>query len=88
MSHYYWNDWYSAFGWLLWLGIAFLFFASLGNWGYTYRAHRKYEGAYPTKDAVAILNERYARGDINHEEYIRMKSHILPDAEKAIRKSA
>ncbi len=41
----------------------FLMFSSFGNWGYTYRAHRKYDGT--NKDAIDILNERYARGEIN-----------------------
>ena len=42
MTHYYWNDWYLSWGWFLWFGIVFLMFSSIGNWGYTYGAHRKY----------------------------------------------
>lgn len=42
MAHPYWNDWYFGWGWFLWFGILFLLFSSIGNWGYTYRAHRKY----------------------------------------------
>ncbi len=87
MSHYYWNDWYSGWGWFLWFGIFFLFFSSVGNWGYTYKAHRKYEEGYPYKGAMAILNERYARGEIKHEEYVRMKSHISSDADQAALKA-
>ena len=88
MSHYYWNDWYSGWGWFLWVGVVFLFFSSFGNWGYTYRAHRRLGDGYPKKTAIEILNERYARGEIKHEDYIRMKSHILPDAGDATRRSA
>lgn len=51
-------------------------FSSIGNWGYTYRAHRKYEGGNSSKDAFDILNERYARGDIKQDEYNRMKAEI------------
>lgn len=28
-------------------------------------------------NALEILNERYARGDINHDEYLKVKSHVL-----------
>jgi len=75
MSHPYWNDWYFGWGWFLWFGILFLFFSSIGNWGYSYRAHRRF-GELGSKDAVDILNERYARGEITHEELGFMKSKV------------
>jgi putative membrane protein len=75
MSHPYWNDWYFGWGWFLWFGIFLLMFSSLGNWGYTYRAHRKY-GELGGKEAVDILNERYARGEITREEFAAMKTEI------------
>jgi putative membrane protein len=73
--HPFWNDWYFAWGWFLWVGFIVLIFSSLGNWGYTYSAHRKYECS-PRKEALDILNERYARGEITREQYTEMKSDI------------
>ena len=75
MANTYWNDWYSGWGWFLWFGFLILMFSSAGNWGYTYRLHRNY-GSPNSKDALDILNERYARGEISHEEYGRMKTAI------------
>jgi putative membrane protein len=76
MVHNYWNDWYFGWGWLLWFGFIFLMFSSFGNWGYTYRAHRKFEGQ-PRKEAIDILKLRYARGEITREQYVQMKTDIV-----------
>jgi putative membrane protein len=73
-GNYYWNDWYAGWGWFLWFGVMILIFSSFGNWGYTYQAHRKYNGR--DKDALDILSERYARGDLNRDEFNRIKSEI------------
>jgi len=71
MHNYYWNDLYSGWGWFLWFGIIFLIFSSFGNWGYTYTAHRKIS---PKKEAIDILNERFARGDITKDEFQQIKA--------------
>lgn len=75
MQHAYWNDWYFGWGWFLWLGFIILMFSSAGNWGYTYRAHRRF--ASPIRgEAFDILDARYAKGELTREEYARMKSEI------------
>ena len=76
MGPYYWNDWYTGWGWILWFGICLLMFSSLGNWGYTYRAHRKYSDLTPQKGAMDLLHERYARGELTRDEYNQMKADI------------
>ena len=60
--------------WFLWIGFMIIMFSSFGNWGYTYRLHRRY-GTAPN-GALDILDERYARGEIARDEYLRMKSEI------------
>ena len=75
MDHSYWNNWNFGWGWLIWFGFVFILFSNIGNWGYTYRAHRKYDRR-SGKDAFDILSERYARGEISREEYSKMKTDI------------
>jgi putative membrane protein len=69
------NDWYFGWGWFLWLGFIFLMISSMGNWGYTYRAHRKYDGQSGS-NAIDILNERYARGEVTRDQFLLLKSDI------------
>lgn len=75
MEHAYWNDWYFGWGWLLWFGFIVLMFSGIGNWGYTYQAHRRF-GGVPRSDALEILHTRYAKGEITQDVYTRMKSEI------------
>ena len=75
MEHAYWNDWYSGWGWFLWLGFIFLLFSGIGNWCYTYQAHRRFAGV-PRSDAFDIFGVRYAKGEIIRDEYARIKSEI------------
>lgn len=77
MANYYWNDWYTGFGWVLWIGFIFLFISATGNWGYTYRVHRNYRDVAPGRDALDILSERYAQGEIQHQEFEKMREVIL-----------
>jgi len=73
--NYGYNDWMFGWGWLLWVGFLFLIFSSFGSWGYTYRAHRRVDGLTGST-ALAILNERYARGDLTREEFLQLKADV------------
>jgi putative membrane protein len=75
--HAYANDWFFGWGWILWFGFIVLMFSGLGNWGYTYSAHRKYD--LPRKSARDILDERYARGEFSREEYKALKADIASE---------
>jgi putative membrane protein len=52
-----------------------LLFSSVGNWGYSYRAHQRF-GQLPGKDALDILKARYAKGEITSEQLGLMRSEI------------
>jgi putative membrane protein len=77
MDHSYWGGW----GWFLWFGVWFLLISNFGHWGYTYKSHRRNSGQ-PKKEPLDILNERYALGEIDREEYARMKVEIAPPNDK------
>jgi putative membrane protein len=79
---------YFGWGWFLWLGVFFLFFSSIGNWGYTYRAHHKYSDLFPRSKAFDILDERFARGEITREDFTKMKSTIIGENRAVTTKSA
>jgi putative membrane protein len=82
------NEMYFGWSWVLWLGFIFLFASNIGNWGYTYQAHLKYSDLHPKSKALDILDERFARGEITHEEYTKMKSTIINQDELVAKKSA
>jgi uncharacterized membrane protein len=72
--HTYWNDWTFGWGWILLFGFIFLLFSGLGNWGYCYSPHRKYD--LPRRNARDILDERYASGEITRDQYAQLKADI------------
>jgi putative membrane protein len=79
----YWNSWYSGWGWFLWVGVWFLLISSFGNWGYTYRAHRLYRDINPQKTAKDVIDERYAKGEIDRNQYVQMKKDLSEGSPKS-----
>lgn len=75
MESSYWGHWYLGWGWFLWVGIWFLLFSSLGNWGYSYRVHRRIR-QQPLSAALNLLNERYARGELLRADYEQIKADL------------
>lgn len=78
-----WPNW----GWggmFLMMFIMFIFWgglialALLGVWAFTRsRPGPLGTGSRPTGNALEILKERYARGEITKEEYLRMRDDLL-----------
>jgi putative membrane protein len=53
-----------------------LLFSNIGSWGYTYRAHRRFDGVTSGSDALELLCQRYAKGEIKSDEFCRMRDEI------------
>jgi putative membrane protein len=71
--HGYFHGWGMTFGWLI--GMAFLV---LVIWLVVRLASRTTNfPQHATRSALDILNERYARGEIDTEEYKEKKKEIL-----------
>ncbi len=67
--------WGFGFGWIImiaiWVLIGYLVFAML-----RFFMSPRNGGDTPDDRALKILDERYARGEISHDEYLRMKRDI------------
>lgn len=76
MNPYYYHGWGMDFGYggifmmiflfLLFILVIWLLLRRGGGWG----------GGYDNDSALKILNERYAKGDINKEEYEQKKKDL------------
>lgn len=77
MANYYWTDWYTGWGWVLWFGFVFLCFSAMMNWGYSYKVHRNFRYLTPGRDALDILSEQYAQGELRHEQFEKARDAIL-----------
>jgi putative membrane protein len=53
-----------------------LLFSSLDHRDYSYRTNRRYY-SQSDKTAIEIINERYARGDIDHQKFSRVNLEIV-----------
>ena len=68
--------WGFGFGWIvmiaIWVLIGYLVFAMIRF----FVSPRDSSSRSSADKAMEILDERYARGDISHDEYLRMKCDI------------
>lgn len=77
MHDYYWGQgtWgaWMIFHWLFWLGLlALIIWAAIA----LSRRSQSIDSS-EAKTALDLLNERYARGDIERDEYLQRKKDIL-----------
>jgi putative membrane protein len=70
------HDGFIDWGWLLWIGIWFLFISSFGNWGYSYRTYRRCRNQTHQKNANDFLKERYAKGEIKRDEFLQIRKEL------------
>jgi putative membrane protein len=86
MMRYGFNGMFNNMGWLgggigVFIGLAITAFLVYGFYVLTRnRQPRSYvanAGSANTGDAIRILNERYARGEISDEEFNRIKDRII-----------
>ncbi len=66
-GHTWWGDGSGGFG--PWIGLAWLVFWMAVIAGGVYLLRRRATGAPPTSSAEQVLAERYARGEIDEQEY-------------------
>lgn len=77
MHDYYWGagvwDAWMIFHWLFWLALlALLIWA-----GIALSRRSRSNDSIDTRTALDLLNERYARGEIERDEYLQSKKDIL-----------
>jgi putative membrane protein len=62
-----------GFSWLFWIAIIVLIFWLILNHG-----NKNREEYFPPKNesAIDILKKRYAKGEISHEEYEKIKKNL------------
>ena len=79
-----WGPYGTGMGWMMpfmgifWLVIMFLLFGAMMG---MFRRHGgmfgSHEGGERRSSGLTLLEERYARGEINREEYLQKKQDIL-----------
>lgn len=87
------HDWYWGGGGFGWVGLLFMLlfwvviivgvvFLVRGLWGQNQGRDRDYRGAPERQEprrstALEVLEERYARGEINREEFLERRKDLL-----------
>ncbi len=70
-------DWCGMwFGWIFWLVILGLIIWGVVTIVNNSRRHDEQNNLPPTENALGVLKKRYARGEINREQYEQMKRDL------------
>lgn len=78
MHYYYWSDGHPA-GWMIFHGAFWILLlaALLIGAVFLVRSMRSGSKEHQGPTALDVLDQRYARGEIDRDEYLRRKSDIL-----------
>lgn len=73
------SSWLAIWGWgfVLYFGLILLMFSNIGNWVYTYQAHKRHLDHSQNRSAFDLLDENFAKGKLTYDDYISMREELV-----------